>query len=361
MTGADGCTFILLREGQCYYVDEYAIGPLWKGALFPVKDCISGWAMIHRQSVSVPDIYKDDRIPHELYRSTFVKSLTIVPIRTLDPIVAIGTYWADTHIAATEEIDLLQSLADIIAVSMENIRVHDELEQRVAERTQSLEEVNAELELFSYSVSHDLRAPLRGINGFSTILIEEHSEKLGNDAKLILSKIIANIKKMNGLIEDLSDLFRTGKRELQKIVLPMTQLVTEISDELKEQEKNRNISITIHKPPDASGDSTLIKQVLQNLVGNAIKYSGKRLHALIEIGCEAKDGKNTYYIKDNGAGFDMKYYGNLFSVFQRLHAQRDFEGTGVGLAIVQKIISKHGGKIWAESQIDHGATFYFTL
>jgi len=247
------------------------------------------------------------------------------------------------------------------AVTMENIRINTELEQRVIERTRDLEEVNKELELFSYSVSHDLRAPLRGIIGFTTVLVEEHSSALNEEGKRIASRVIGNAKKMNELIENLSDLYRTRKRELQKTELPMQLLATEICNELKEAEKNRIISIKINTLPSAIGDSILIKQVWQNIIGNAIKYSGKKQEAYIEIGSVLEKGKEVYYVKDNGAGFDMKYYPNIFGIFQRLHTKKEFEGTGIGLAIVQKIVSRHGGEIWAESKINEGATFYFTL
>jgi signal transduction histidine kinase len=361
LTGADGATFILREDDLCYYAEEDAIGPLWKGKKFPMEICVSGWVMLNKQSAVIEDVYSDPRIPHEAYKPTFVKSLVMVPIRTESPVGAIGNYWAHKHVPDADEINLLQSLADITAITLENIKINEELERRVKERTSELEEVNKELELFSYSVSHDLRAPLRGINGFMTILLEDYGAQLDENAKKIAAKVLNNAGHMTQLIDDLLTLFKMGKKELEKTKLPMKLLVSEIVHDLREMEKRRYISFNVKELPEATGDNMLIRQVWQNLVSNAIKYTGKVEKTLIEIGFEEKDGKVVYYIKDNGAGFDMSYYDKLFGVFQRLHSQREFEGTGIGLAIVEKIISRHGGEIWAEAVVDQGATFYFTL
>ena len=169
LTGADGATFVLRKGDTCFYADEDAISPLWKGASFPIHTCISGWSMLNKKPVVIEDIFIDERIPQDAYRPTFVKSLAMVPIRTLAPIGAIGNYWATHYLPKEEEIELLQSLADLTSVAIENINVYANLEQRVQERTIQLEGINKELESFSYSVSHDLRAPLRSIIGFRNI------------------------------------------------------------------------------------------------------------------------------------------------------------------------------------------------
>lgn len=361
LSGADGTTFVLKEGDYCYYAEEEAISTLWKGKRFPIDSCISGWAMKNKQAVTIEDIYADDRIPHDAYRPTFVKSLAMIPIRIKDPIAAIGNYWANNHVPDKEEMSLLQSLADITAVTLENIRINGDLEQRVRERTRELENVNRELEMFSYSVSHDLRAPLRGINGFMSILLEDHSDKMNEEAKRLADRVLANAAHMTNLIDDLMILFKMGKKELMASKLPMKLIATEISNDLRAIEKRRYISFDIKELPDAMGDNILIKQVWSNLIGNAIKYSSKKLKSFIEIGFEKHPDEVVYYVKDNGAGFDMEYASKLFGVFQRLHSQREFEGTGIGLAIVEKIISRHGGRVWAESKVGEGATFYFTL
>jgi signal transduction histidine kinase len=361
IAGSDGTTFVLREGNYCFYADEAAIAPLFKGMRFPLEQCISGWSMLHQQQVVIEDIYADARIPHEVYRPTFVKSLVMVPIRTIDPIGAIGSYWAGNHTPGEEEITTLQALADITAVSLENIKVYAELDRRVKQRTRELEEMNRELEAFSYSVSHDLRAPLRAINGYMEMLVEDHTTELSPEAKRLAGRVLENAQGMAGLINSLLTFFKMGKNELEKTVVNMADMVPDICNNLKEHEKGRDIRISIKELPPVSADSALIKQVWQNLISNAVKYTGNRPQALIEIGAETKDEKVNYYIKDNGAGFDMNYYSKLFGVFQRLHSQREFEGSGIGLATVEKIIKKHGGRVWANSKINEGSTFYFTL
>ncbi len=358
---ADGATFVL-REGDfCYYADEDGIAPLFKGGRFPMEICISGYAMKHKEQVIIEDIYSDPRIPESIYRPTFVQSLVMVPIRTIDPIGAIGTYWASHHVPDKEEVAALQALADVTAVTMENIKVYAEMEQRVKQRTVELEEMNKELESFSYSVSHDLRAPLRAINGYMEMLVEDHAVELSDEARRLTSRVLENAQGMSQLINSLLSFFKMGKSELEKTQVSMADLVPEICNDLKEHEKDREIQISIKELPPVSADSALMRQVWQNLISNAVKYTGKKKQAFIEIGSERKDQKISYYVKDNGAGFDMNYYDRLFGVFQRLHSHREFEGSGIGLATVEKIIKKHGGRVWASSKVNEGSTFYFTL
>jgi len=361
LTGADGATFILREKGLCYYADEDAISPLWKGQRFPLENCVSGWSMINRKTALIEDIYADDRVPVDAYRPTFVKSMAMVPIRTIEPIGAIGNYWAAKHKATEEELFLLQSLADITSVSIENITVYSELETRVKERTRQLEDANKTLQTFNYSVSHDLKAPLRVFQGYTSLLLSKHSDGLTDDGKMLARKMEVQATNMNNLLTGLMDFSRVGIAEMKLEEIPMAKMVTDICDELKEQEKDRKISFDIGDLPDIKGDPVLIKQVWVNLVSNAIKYTGKKPEAKIEIGTKAPGGQLSYFIKDNGDGFDMKYYDKMFGVFQRLHSQQEFQGNGVGLAMTEKIVSRHGGKIWAEGRPGEGATFYFAL
>jgi signal transduction histidine kinase len=360
LTGADGATFILRDADQCHYVDEDAIGPLWKGRKFPMSACISGWSMVHRREAVIEDIYADPRIPHDSYRPTFVKSLAMVPVRTLDPIGAIGNYWAQRHRPTEQEVRLLQALADTTAVAFENVQVYAELERRVADRTAELEAVNKELESFSYSVSHDLRAPVRAIGSFCSMIREDHERALDAEARRKLGVIESEAERMGSLIEGLLDFSRSGRSALKPSQLDMTQMASAMFERLTAALDARP-ELRLGTLPGVAGDRTLIEQVWTNLLGNAIKFSSKKSNAVIEVTGTCADGECTYVVSDNGAGFDPRYAANLFGVFQRLHNDSDFPGTGIGLALVQRIVTRHGGRIAAESVPGVGATFRFTL
>jgi len=233
------------------------------------------------------------------------------------------------------------------------------LEKKVADRTEELAAINKELESFTYSVSHDLRSPLRAINGFSEILKRDLGNDLTEDIDDSLKEILKNTKKMGQLIDNLLEFSRLGKRPLSKTRVDMYELFSSTADEFRKS--NNKLLFHIRPIEESVGDREMLKQVVMNLVSNAVKYSSKNAKPTIEMGSEQVNGSTVYYVKDNGAGFNMKYYDKLFGVFQRLHGSDEFEGIGVGLAIVQRVISKHAGKVWAEAKENEGATFYFSL
>ncbi|HEX4136989.1 MAG TPA: ATP-binding protein [Bryobacteraceae bacterium] len=237
----------------------------------------------------------------------------------------------------------------------------DELELRVAQRTSQLEAVNRELESFTYSVAHDLRAPLRHIQGFADALTEEGSERLDTAAKGYLNSIIDSTRRMDQLINDLLGLAQVGRRELRILPVQLKPLVEDVVRDLALETQGRSIEWRVGDLPTVDCDPGLAKQVFYNLLSNAAKYSRPRDPAVIEAGQTILNGERILFVRDNGVGFNMKYAHKLFGVFERLHRREDFEGTGVGLATVQRIIHKHGGRIWAEAAIDQGATFFFTL
>jgi signal transduction histidine kinase len=234
----------------------------------------------------------------------------------------------------------------------------------ISGRKQSEEQLlalNKDLEAFSYSVSHDLRAPLRSINGYMTIFSEDYVDKLDDEARRLMNIILSNAKKMGHLIDDLLEFSKLGRRELTRVNVSMKDMVENLWDELKRTEGQREFEFRLDDLPAVEADGISIRQVWTNLISNAIKYTRGNQKASIEIGAREIENEIIYFVKDNGAGFDMRYYDKLFGVFQRLHKPSEFEGTGVGLAIVQRIITKHGGRVWAEAKVNEGATFYFSL
>ena len=239
--------------------------------------------------------------------------------------------------------------------------LNDELERRVHDRTAQLQAANKELEAFTYSVSHDLRAPLRHISGFSRILAEEFGPALPAEAQHHLQRIEDGTRRMGQLVDDLLNLARVGRRDLSLQITGFKSVVEEVIDSLAPEVAGRQVEWKIGALPYVECDPGLINQVFQNLIANALKFTRPRTPAVIEIGQKKQNGTSVVFVRDNGVGFSMKYAEKLFGVFQRLHRLEEFEGTGVGLATVQRIIQKHGGRIWAEAELDKGATFYFTL
>ncbi|MEW5940265.1 MAG: ATP-binding protein [Chloroflexota bacterium] len=235
------------------------------------------------------------------------------------------------------------------------------LEQRVAERTSQLEFANKELEAFSYSVSHDLRAPLRAIDGYTRILLEDHEANLDEEGKRISNVIRAEAQRMGALIDDLLQLSRLSRSEMQKAPIDMASMVNSVFGRLVASDGRTRVDFRLGELPQAFGDPALMQQVWMNLLSNAIKFTSRRERAVVEVGGGRDENESVYYVRDNGAGFEMEYSGKLFGVFQRLHSESEFEGTGVGLAIVQRVIQRHGGRVWAEGEPDKGATFYFAI
>ncbi|MEI9918384.1 MAG: PAS domain S-box protein [Bacteroidota bacterium] len=276
--------------------------------------------------------------------------------------------WVHVQTEVTEGIEqnvpmllgIVQDITERKKTESEILSLNAGLEKKVSERTAQLEAVNKELEAFSYSVSHDLRAPLRIIDGFATILVED---AVGLDERMTrnVKTIARNATRMGQLIDDLLNFSRLGRTQIKIAEVDMRGLVDQVLDEFQSADILKNAEVRVNNVLPAQGDSSLIKQVWVNLLSNAIKYSSKKEHPEVEVGMVKNTKVPTWYVKDNGAGFSMEYASKLFGVFQRLHKQDEFDGTGVGLALVQRIIVRHGGKVWAESALNEGATFYFTL
>lgn len=275
---------------------------------------------------------------------------------TMQQVTQSGNYKNRVQVKGEDEVNTLSCAFNTMLEEIEKREMH------IKQRTAELETANKEMESFSYSVSHDLRAPIRAINGFAKIIEKQYVSQLDDEGKNLLNTITAEASRMGQLIDDLLAFSRLGKKEIQKAKVGMTELAKEVVNEILklEAEKYKAI-ITIDQLPSADCDRVLIKQVFVNLISNALKFSSQNPEPAIHIGSYPEPDSIVYYIRDNGVGFDMKFYDKLFGVFQRLHNPDEFPGTGIGLAIVKRIIIRHGGKVWAEGKVNQGATFYFSL
>jgi signal transduction histidine kinase len=294
-----------------------------------------------------------------------VRVYIAVPMRAGGELYGALSFGAPSDRFTPEQMRVAEEVATQLAIAMlqarllAQVRSHaSELEQTVRQRTEALVAANKELESFTYSVSHDLRAPLRAVDGYARMLQEDYAERLDDEGRRLLSVVRESAGRMGRLIDDLLAFSRLGRREPVKHAVDMAALAREVAEELRAGGSAR---IEIDGLPAAQADRALMRQVWANLIGNALKYSGKRADPRVEVGGAANGTENIYWVRDNGVGFDMRYVGKLFGVFQRLHGNDEFEGTGVGLAIVQRVVARHGGRVWAESKPAGGACFQFSL
>lgn len=306
---------------------------------------------------------------YELGRRAMVEGLGVLDVAAVHHMgletLVLSAAATDRSRLAGAAADFFRELLSPFEMSFRGYRGANEellrLNETLRGQKEAVEFANRELESFSYSVSHDLRSPLLSIDGFSNILLEDFADVLDDEGKKYLLKICEAAKRMSQLIDDLLSLARVKLTEIQHADVDLTALARGVAERLHAQSPGRLGDFIIKDGMHVVGDKALLSVVLENLLGNAWKFSSRRPRAEITFDCDRRDGATTYFVRDNGAGFDMAYAAKLFSTFQRLHAASEFEGTGIGLAIVQRVIHRHGGRIWAEGKIDVGATFYFTL
>ncbi len=301
------------------------------------------------------------------FRHPAIGQLGIFPIPQADGQI-IGTLTLESRslarLQAAPQQDMLLAACRMLGAAIERARAYErlaQLNQDLAHRAEELEAANQELEAFSYSVSHDLRAPLRAMHGFSRVLLERYHSQLPAQASHYLNRIQHNAQTMGNLVDDLLTFSRLSRQPLQKQSVAPADLVQRGWMDLQADWKNRQVEFLLDQLPLCQADPLLLMQVWINLLSNALKFTSQQPVAQIQVGCQQVENRTTYFVKDNGVGFDMNYVHKLFGVFQRLHSPQEYEGTGVGLAIVQRVIHRHGGQVWAEAAINQGASFYFTL
>ena len=321
----------------------------------------AGFTLRSKEPVIVTDLGKETRFngPTLLVEHQVVSGMSVIIHGSTGPYGVLGVHDTRQRHFSQNDIHFIQAVANVIGEAVERKRVEAELEAERAQLEKRVEERTKELESFAYTVSHDLRAPLRSINGFSHILLDRYGHNLDAIGRQYLERITHNAEHLTKLINALLELSRLTRTELRPTHVDISNLAARIAKELNDEHPTRQVTTAIQPNLNAQGDQRLLQNALTNLMRNAWKFTTPRQHARIEIGWS--DKQQAFYIQDNGVGFDMKYHPKLFTPFQRAHTEDGFEGTGIGLATVHRIIDRHGGNIWAEAEVGHGATFYFTL
>lgn len=351
LTGADGATFVLRDGDKCYYAEENAISPLWKGQRFPMTSCISGWAMLNAQPAVIEDIYADPRIPADAYRPTFVKSLAMVPIRKEKPIGAIGNYWARHRVPAQEEVAILEALANVTSVTLENVDLYSQLQQKM----RALEESNEELSRFAWSVAHDLKSPLRGIDNLSQWIEEDLHEGRGVDGNMQLLR--KRVRRLENLLNDILEYSHLEQRIARQDRLVDGHTLMDHVLSLIHVPEGFRVEVS-EGCADLRVPLIPLQRILCNLVNNAIKHHDRKA-GVVRIGVSGHGNQYAFSVSDDGPGIPAEYHRKIFEMFQTLKPRDAVEGSGMGLAIVKKVLSLYGGDISVHSS-GRGCEFRFT-
>lgn len=360
LVDADGATFVLREAGECFYVDEDAISPLWRGQRFPLEACISGWSMLHSEQVVIPDIYLDDRIPHVAYRPTFVKSLVMTPIRTAEPVGSIGIYWAHERDATPAERELLLALADSTSVAMESIRVLDELEGRVAERTRELQASNRDLAAFAQVAAHDLKAPMATISGYAALISELDAATMSSEGTKALGTVQRQTARMVGLIDAVLSYSTATTTPLRLATISLREVTDGVLDDLADLIASRGARVEVTDLPFVLGSAPLLERVVQNLVVNAISY-GDPVEPRVRIDGGVLGNEVHVRISDNGSGVALEERESIFDMFSRGAAATLAPGSGIGLAFARRVVTRHGGTLTVSDAEGGGACFTLVL
>lgn len=359
LTGADGATFVLRDKDQCYYADEDAIAPLWKGKRFPMSACVSGWVMNNARSVIIEDVYSDARVPTEAYRPTFVRSMAMVPIRRNAPIGAIGNYWASQRLASEPELAILQALADATSVALENVELDGQLREQVRvlhEHKARIQEQRDTLEVFTRALAHDLKEPVRTMRSFSRLALE--TDRRSDEGERYLQFVESAAQQMHLLVETaLGYMQLDDPAGANAEPCAMAQVFDAARNNLAQLIQERGATIECSSLPVVRADRAHLIQVLQNLIVNAIHHNDRAVTVHVEATERPADWLIT--VRDNGVGIPPEHARRIFEPFKRLTTRRD--SAGFGLAICEKIIARSGGAIWCEPNVGAGATLCFTL
>ncbi len=358
IAAADGATFVLREDGQCFYADEDAVGPLWKGRRFPASACISGWAMDHRETAIVTDISEDERIPLDAYRPTFVRSLAMIPVRVEEPVAAVGIYWRDHHTPDAKTLRQLEILANSASVALENLELRAALGRRARERDASAARAD-ELEAAIHSLVHDLRSPLGVMIGYAELISDEAAD---DDTARRAAAILRSADRVTTQIERMLSIYRITSHRIAPERLDLTALAREVAAELRAEAGERDVQVVVEDALEIVADPVLTRLLLANLLSNALTSTAREPHARIRL-FRAEHGHPlaTFAVRDNGIGFDQADAATLFRPLVRPGAAEDAPGTGLGLASVARIVARHGGRVRAEGTPGEGATFFFSL
>ena len=364
LCGADGATLVLRDGPFCRYVDEDAIAPLWKGQRFPLESCISGWAMLQREAVAIEDIYADDRIPHDAYRATFVKSLAMVPIRHDDPLGAIGAYWAQRHAPTAGEMALLQALADSAAVAMENVRVWCELEHRVADRTAKLEHALHVNERILGTLAHEIRNSLAASGGLLELVLRAPEDQLGRAPRDLVEHAHRAAVEGSRIVEDqlVAAKDRAGELRPQYAQLDVAAFLEDLRAVHAALKRNPDVEVVVAPgacPAVVRTDGQLLLQALRNLVSNALKFTPA---GEVRLGATpAGPGWVSFWVSDTGAGIPAADHDRVFDEWSQGHEDPLRRGSGLGLPFVRRIAALLGGRVAVTSVVGRGSTFTITI
>ena len=358
---ADGATFVLRDVGQCHYVDEDAIEPLWRGQRFPLEACVSGWAMVHEQQAVIPDIYDDPRVPYEAYRPTFVKSMVMTPVRSDRGIAAIGTYWAHPRRASDEELEMLQALADSTAVALENARTLEGLEALVAERTAELRASNRDLAAFAHVAAHDLKAPLTTVLGRVEMIGLDPGVRDNPATAESLAAVERQAFRMAELIDGVLAYSTAATSDLELEPVDLRLLVAEVLADLRGVVERDGAVVEVAEDlPVAAASRSLVERVVQNLLGNAIAYSD-RSGPRVRVDGGVEGGQAFVRVSDNGPGVPPSERETVFDMFRRGSTSAGSPGSGIGLAFSRRVAERHGGTLEVDDAPGGGARFTLRL